>query len=148
MRRVLRIGTVLDPVEQSVRRTHKGKDDRLWEAEQKRKKQPPMLMPLPDGPCCSRCRHWIEYAEEMACQVTAMVAAYYPENRRFVDLDEMKAEGLMGLPPMRTKPWFVCRQFNRPLDRPLLRIVQPESESEPEWGPLKTLIRQERDDDK
>ena len=132
-------------VTETVRRTHKGKDDIAFEeARKKRRNAKPVLMPIPDGPCCSRCDHWIEYAEKMACRVTGIVAAQYPEHRRIVDFDEMKAEGMMGIPPMRTEPWFVCRQFNRPLDRPLARVVQPETEPAPEWGPLKTLIREER----
>jgi hypothetical protein len=143
----MRLGEVPDPIDQTVRKTHVGEDDKAFARARAKKRETTPRFPLPSGPCCFRCPHWTRDEDEEygACRVLFVAWASRPENRRIVGYDEVRMQGIPVTDNLRTMPHFVCDQFGRSLTKPLLKVVQPDKEPLPEWGPLKSLLRS-RDD--
>jgi hypothetical protein len=137
----LRIGSVLDPVEVTVGKTHKGKDDLAFtEARRKRRNEKTITRPIPEGPCCAKCPHWMAGDDEGGtCRVSFVAWAKYADGRMLIDYDQYRDEP-MGAVMVETKPWMTCSQFNRDLTVRLIR-PRPEPSDESTWGPLKRLAR-------
>jgi hypothetical protein len=107
----------LDPVEITARKTHKSKDDRQYALEQGRKRSNAPVQPIPSGPCCLRCPHWLEEPAEGhgRCRVTFISLGSRAQDRTVLSYDEAKEQRLFGADMLITKPWFTCRQFGRSL---------------------------------
>lgn len=98
-------------VDETRKKTYISKDDRLFEAEQKRKRAkkpiPPVVMP--NGPCCGRCHHWVEPDREEVygrCRVGFVQFAGNKYSMQFVSLKEVEDKGLSGVTENRTTAAF------------------------------------------
>ena len=112
-----------DLVNDSVRKTYLSEDDKAFQKQQQRKRQPKVRPEtvIPDGPCCGRCNHWKSPSDDGdygTCRITFLTQAVYAENRRLVSYDEYRAAGMTGGDNMRVAISFAaCSQYNKEIRR-------------------------------
>lgn len=97
-------------------------DDKRWKAEQKRKKaKPPPPNPIPDGPCCVRCRNWTKPEPDDdfgSCQKLVTIIRYAsgcPDRGYTAGIEEAMSHPKWAgnWEHMRTKPSFVgCSRYD------------------------------------
>jgi hypothetical protein len=134
---------VLDPVELTVRKTHRGADDRAYEAEKQRKHARRERPPEVSGRCCATCPHWVSRDRDDGrgqCRVTFLSWSSRAADRIVLGFDEVRAGNLPVTGMLTTEPGFACRQWGRALDERLPPRPRPAGEIE-EPGPLKALLR-------
>lgn len=105
----------MDPTEITARKTFRGKDDRAYEAEQKRKRRKPDPLPeIPDGDCCARCKEWEPPGRDDdfgCCRIVVFDPLARPDARHMMLREEAKALFVVGVEPMPTRGNFVCSRY-------------------------------------
>lgn len=106
-----RVKTHVEFVDESVEKTRRGKDDRVFDEQRKRdrakKTGPPTVMP--DGPCCGRCQHWLRPPKGEVFGRCRVGFVQFPGNKntmRFVSLREVEEGRLHGVVENRTSIGF------------------------------------------
>lgn len=113
-----------EDVDETVRRTHRGRDDRAFvEARRRKRKRMPGLPAVPDdGSCCERCRSWEAPADDDAYGVCGWLGVLKermpPTTLESKGIDkgtiltsEEARQRLLVTEPLRTAPGFACSRF-------------------------------------